>query len=97
MHGRGKTLREGLDLCQYAVRETLLWKRRDYSRRGRHNNEEGKGLVEGTKSDDIERVALWAIAGSGLAVIGPADIGAAGVKPDACSCECSDGKRQPQD
>jgi hypothetical protein len=37
--------------------QTWLSKRRDYSRRGRHNNGEVERLVEGIESDDIERVA----------------------------------------
>ena len=92
----GENTARGALLCQYAVRETWLTKRRDYSRRGRDNNGEVEGLVEGIEPDDIERVDLRAIAGAGNADVKYADCDA-GAESYACSCERADGERQPED
>ena len=91
-----KSAARGALLCQYAVRETRLWKRRDYLWRGRHNNGEVERLVEGIESDDIERVASWAVAGAANAFVEPDDVGA-GAESYACACKRTDEKRQPQD
>src|ERR1700692_663748 len=91
-----KSAARGALLCQYAVRETWLWKRRDYSWRGRHNNGEVERLVEGIESDDIERVAQCAVAAAANAAVELADVDA-GTESHACSCKRADRKRQPQD
>ncbi len=82
-------------MCQYAVRETWLWKRQDYLWRGRDHNGEVEGLVEGIESNDIERVASRAVAGAGNAGVELAD-GDAGTESHAYSRKRSNGRRQLQ-
>jgi len=59
---------------------------------GGTNNEEVEGLVEGTRSNDIERVTSWPGAGAGNAPVKCAGVNA-GTESHANACECSAGQR----